>query len=541
MNEPSLYFNEDHELFRQSAREFVRKEVQPHIDEWEEKGEIPRYIWQKMGEAGFLGLSYPEQYGGNNLDFFYSVVWLEELARANAAGFCAAVSVHQYMSVAHIAEAGSEYLKQKYLTGAINGTSIGALGISEPGAGGDVAAIKTTAVREGDEYVINGSKIFITNGYYCDFVTLACRTNPDPASGIGGISLIVVDKKLPGFSCSKLKKMGWHSSDTAEMFFDNVRVPAQNLLGEEGRGFYYIMDSFQLERLVAGISSIAGAEYGLQFTLKYLNERKAFGRPIAKFQALRHDIVNIATEIEAAKQLTYHAAWKFDKGVFAVKDCSMVKLLTSEVTKKASDIFLQCFGGYGFMEDYPAARMYRDVRVGTIVGGTSQIMREILAKIIIDDVQYKSAYKQQLNTDAAPPHIQTSPNDNENNNNNENNLHQNPTVPMTPNPTTARDIVLSLPDRFKAYKVKPDYETCMHFNISGDNGGEFTVTVKDSHCEVNQGLIGQPKCTVSTKDRTYEGIELGKENPQMAVMMGKIKISNLAEMMTFISLFQRLY
>lgn len=529
----SLYFNEDHEIFRQSARNFVQQMVQPHIEEWEEKGEIPRYVWQEMGKLGFLGLNYPEQYGGSNADFFYSVAWLEELARSNAAGFCAAVSVHQYMSVAHISEAGSDYLKQKYLAGAINGSLIGALGISEPGAGSDVAALKTTARREGDEYVINGSKIFITNGYYCDFVTLACRTNPDPQLGVGGISLIVVDKNTPGFSCTKLKKMGWYSSDTAELFFDEVRVPAKNLVGKEGDGFYYIMDSFQLERLVAGIGSIAGAEYGLEFTLRYLNERKAFGRPIAKFQALRHDIANIATEIEAAKQLTYHAAWKYNKGIFAVKDCTMVKLLTSEVTKKASDVFLQCFGGYGFMEEYPAARMYRDVRVGTIVGGTSQIMREILAKIIIDDVQYKPAYTAKNDDQAI---VTQEKNNSTSNNNNDTN-----STSMNPTPTTARDIVLSLPQRFKTYKVKPDYVTCMHFNISGDNGGEFTVTIKDGVCEVQQGLLGTPKCVVSTKDRTYEGIELGKENPQMAVMMGKIKISNLSEMMTFIGLFQRLY
>ncbi|HXH18224.1 MAG TPA: acyl-CoA dehydrogenase family protein, partial [Chitinophagales bacterium] len=386
----SLYFTEEHEIFRQSVRQFVQKEVVPYVEKWEEEERIPKEIWKKMGELGFLGINFPEEYGGTGNDFFYSVVLLDEVTRGGCAGFSAAHGVHQYMSTAHILKAGSEELKQKYLPAAIRGTLLGALAISEPNAGSDVANIRTTAVKQGNHYLINGQKTFITNGVYGDFVTVACKTKPD--AGYGGISLIVVDQGLPGFTARKLKKIGLRSSDTGELFFENVKVPASNLVGIENQGFYYLMESFQLERLVAGISAIYGAEHGLGMTLKYISEREAFGRPISKFQAIRHRLVELATEIEAAKQLTLHAAWLYDKGEMAVKECSMVKLLTTEVAKQAADICLQCFGGYGYMEEYAVARIYRDARVGTIVGGTSEIMREILSKILIDDVKYNSAY-----------------------------------------------------------------------------------------------------------------------------------------------------
>lgn len=531
----SLYFNTDHDLFRQSVRQFVAAEVTPYINEWEEKQQLPRAIWQRLGELGFLGINYPEQYGGTAVDFFYSVAFLEEICRCGAAGFGAAISVHQYMATAHIAEAGSHSLKTRYLAPAIAGTKIAALGVTEPNAGSDVANLQTTAHREGDEYIINGAKTFITNGYYADFITLACRTGR-AEEGIGGISLIVVDTNSKGVSRSKLKKMGWHSSDTGELFFDQVRVPIANLVGVEGQGFYYIMESFQLERLVASITSVAGAEYAVDITLRYMHERHAFGRPIAKFQTLRHDIVNIATELRAVKHLTYHAAWQYSQGNTDVAECSMAKLLSSELAKKTSDVCLQCFGGYGFMDEYPISRFYRDIRVGTIVGGTSQIMREILAKIIIDDKQYKSAYKhpntEQKNVPLPPNNINTQ----------QQPIHNQP-IPITTMPAsnTAREILMSLPQRLKTHKLAPGYETNIHFNISGDNGGTFTVRVADGACTVTEGLDGTPKCVITTKDSIYEGIELGKENPQMAVMMGKIKLTNIAEMLTFTGLFERLY
>lgn len=541
----SPYFTSEHELFRQTVRQFIETEVAPHAAEWEEKEQIPRHIWERMGELGFLGLMYPEQYGGSAANFFYSVVFTEEISRSLMGGFCAALGVHQYMATAHLASAGSHQLKQQYLAPAIAGKKIAALAISEPGAGSDVAGIRTTAVKQGNEYVINGSKIFITNGVYSDFVVVACKTNPN--AGVAGISLIIVDRNTPGFTANKLKKMGWHSSDTGELFFDNVRVPATNLIGQEGNGFYYIMDSFQLERLIAAIGSVAAAEVGLEATLKYMNEREAFGRKINKYQSIRHDIANLATEIEAAKQFTYYTAWLFEQGEFAVKECSMIKLLTSELAKKAADVCLQFFGGYGYMEEYPIARMYRDARVGTIAGGTSQIMREIIAKMIIDDVSYRPAYAETTHTAQADTqttitttptpvntqqHITTTSTDIQQPQNINN---------MTSTPQTAREIVMSLSERLKTYKVAPDYSTVVHFDLLGDNGGKFTVAIDNSVCTVAEGHIGEPKCVITAKDKDYEDLELGRSNPQMAVLMGKIKLSNMGEMMTFSGLFKRLY
>jgi acyl-CoA dehydrogenase len=500
----SLYFKEEHELFRQSVKQFVDKEVLPHMNQWEQDEKIPREVFNiftKMGELGFLGINFPEAYGGSNNDFFYTVVLLEEIARSTSAGLSAAHSVHQYMSTAHLLKVGSESLKKYFLPKAISGEWMGSLAISEPNAGSDVANIKTTAVREGDYYIINGSKTFITNGVYGNFVTLACKT--DVNAGIAGISLIMVEQGTPGFTTKKLKKMGWYSSDTGELFFDNVKVPVSNLVGEEGKGFYYIMDSFQLERLVAGISAVAGA--------------------------LRHQLVEIASELEAVKQLVYHTSWQYDNNIFAVKECSMVKMLATELGKKVVDVCLQCFGGYGYMEEYPIARMYRDARVGTIVGGTTEIMKEILAKIIVDKVNYESAYnamKQQENISLqsnTQKNIQSLKNQNNNN--------------MSA-PTTAKEILMSLPNRLKADKAA-GVDTLFHFNVSGPNGGEFTVVLKDGAVNVSEGLQGEPKCVVTTQDSVYEDVELGRTNPQMAVMMGKIKISNIGEMMKFAGLFNR--
>ncbi len=531
----SLYFTEDHEIFRQSVRQFVQAEVVPHIEKWEEDEHIPGDVWKRMGELGFLGINMPEEYGGTNNDFFYSVVLLDEIARSGCAGLAAAHGVHQYMSTAHILKAGSPELKNKYLPGAIDGSLMGALAISEPGAGSDVASIRTTAVREGDHYVINGQKTFITNGVYGNFATVACKTKPD--AGAAGISLIVVDQGTPGFTTRKLKKVGWRSSDTGELFFENVKVPVSNLVGQENQGFYYIMESFQLERLVAGISAVYGAEYGIDITLKYINEREAFGRKINKFQTIRHRLVDLATEVEAAKHLTLYASWLFDTGEFAVKECSMVKLLATELGKKASDICLQCFGGYGYMEEYPVARMYRDARVGTIVGGTSEIMREILAKIIIDDTQYNSAYNptgkiltgEKTESSQRTTEIKTD----------KPIINQNKTATMNGKPEKASEIIKSLPSRFKADKAE-GFDAVFHFDIAGGNGGQFTVTVKDKTCAVADGLQGESTCKLTAQDAVYEDVELGRTNPQMAVMTGKIKINNIGAMMRFIGLFDRL-
>jgi alkylation response protein AidB-like acyl-CoA dehydrogenase/putative sterol carrier protein len=523
----SLYFTEDHEIFRQSVKQFVQNEVVQNIEKWEEEEQIPKTIWKKMGELGFLGINFPDEFGGTNNDFFYSVILLDEIARSGCAGLAAAHGVHQYMSTAHILKAGSDELKKKYLPGAIDGSLLGALAISEPGAGSDVANLRTTAVRQGDHYVINGQKTFITNGVYGDFVTVACKTKPD--AGTSGISLIVVDQKTPGFTTRKLKKIGWRSSDTGELFFENVKVPVSNLIGNENQGFYYIMESFQLERLVAGISAVYGAEQGLNITYKYISEREAFGRPISKFQTLRHRLVDLATELEAARQLTLYTAWLFDKGEVAVKECSMVKMLTTELAKKVADECLQCFGGYGYMEEYPIARMYRDVRVGTIVGGTSEIMREILSKIIIDDVRYSSAYASiKSNGNATEKTFNT---------NFDKKLKTETTMEGTPQ--TAAEIIRSLPNRFRPEKAE-GFDAVFHFDIAGNNGGQYTVEIKNQTCQVHIGFQGEATCRVTAQDSVYEDVELGRTNPQMAVMMGKIKMNNLGAMMKFAGLFNRL-
>ena len=382
----SPYFKEEHHLFRESVRDFFKKEMAPHFDEWETQQQIPRWAWKKMGEMGYLGLCHEEAYGGSNADFFYSVVFLEELGRAGNGGFGCAMSVHEYMACNHLARAGNAVQKEKYLRPAIAGEQIAALAISEPDVGSNVQGIRTSARADGDYYVVNGAKTFISNGYYADFITTLVKTE-------GGLSLLLIPGETEGVNRSKLKKMGWHSSDTAEIQFDNARIPKENLIGQEGMGFYYIVDSFQLERLAGGLLAVGAMDAILEMTLGYLQEREAFGRPIAKFQALRHRLADLTTEVEAAKQLTHHTAWLFEQGEFAVRQCSMVKLLASELQKKVADECLQMFGGYGYMEEYPICRAYRDTRVGTIAGGTSEIMREIIAKMVIDDVQYAGAYR----------------------------------------------------------------------------------------------------------------------------------------------------
>ena len=386
----SQYFNHDHQLFRQSVRQFIEKEVIPNASTWETERQIPKSIFQKMGDLGYLGINFSEEYGGTNADLWYSVVFLEEIARSTMGGFSTAVSVHQYMAINHIAKIGSSFLKEKYLVPAIAGKKIAALGISEPNAGSDVSAILTTAVRDGDEYVINGSKTFITNGTYGDFITLTCKTNT--SAGANGVSLIVVDLNAEGISRTKLNKMGWHSSDTAEISFDNVRVPITHLIGQENAGFYYLMESLQLERLVASIMAVSGAELSLEFTIQYLHERETFGRPIAKYQAIRHKIAEMATEVDIAREFVYSTCWKFTQGEVMVKECSMAKLFTSELAKRVADGCLQFFGGFGYIEDYPICRIYRDARVGTIAGGTSEIMKEIISKIVVDGAAYQKVY-----------------------------------------------------------------------------------------------------------------------------------------------------
>ncbi|NEW77967.1 MAG: acyl-CoA dehydrogenase [Gelidibacter sp.] len=384
----SMYFTEEHQAFRKSFQNFLQKEVVPHIDKWEKTGTIDRFIWKKFGEMGYLGLNSPEEYGGLGLDIFYTVIFLEELQKVNSGGFAAAIWAHVYLAMTHLEKEGSDSIKNNYLTASIDGEKIGCLCITEPFGGSDVAAMRTTAVKKDDTYVINGSKTFITNGVYSDYLIVTAKTNP--AARNKGISIFIIDRKTPGISATKLDKLGWRASDTAEIAFDNVVIPAENLMGEEGKGFQYIMNHFALERLVMGINAHARSEYALDYAIKYMSERHAFGKTIDQFQALRHKIADLASEVEMCKEFNYSIAKRLNEGQYIVKEASMSKLVSTKIADKVIYECLQFLGGYGYMEDYPMARLLRDSRLGPIGGGTSEILREIIAKIIIDKKEYKA-------------------------------------------------------------------------------------------------------------------------------------------------------
>ncbi|PRX46260.1 acyl-CoA dehydrogenase family protein [Salegentibacter salegens] len=385
----TLYFTEEHELFRKSFQDFLQKEVVPHIDKWEKSGTIDRFIWKKFGEMGYFGLNQPEEYGGMDLDIFYTVIFLEELQKINSGGFAAAMWAHAYLAMTHVNKEGDDTIKKKYLTPSIEGYKIGCLCITEPFGGSDVAGMRSTAIKKGDKYILNGSKTFITNGVYSDYLVVAAKTDPD--KGNKGMSIFIVDRETPGISASKLDKLGWRASDTAEIAFDDVEIPAENLMGEEGKGFSYIMQHFALERLIMGINAHARAEFALDYAINYMSEREAFGRTIDKFQALRHSVADMASEVEMNKEFNYSIAKRLDDGQYVVKEASMSKLLSTKMADKVIYDCLQMLGGYGYMEDYPLARMFRDSRLGPIGGGTSEILREIIAKMIIDKKEYKPA------------------------------------------------------------------------------------------------------------------------------------------------------
>ena len=384
-----MYFTEEHEAFRASFKFFLQKEVVPHIEKWEKTGTIERFIWKKFGEMGYLGLTTPEKYGGLDLDFFYTVIFLEELQKINSGGFAAAIWAHAYLAMTHLNEEASENLKQKYLTPSVEGDMIGCLCITEPFGGSDVAGMRSTAIRKGDSYILNGSKTFITNGVYSDYLIVAAKT--DLSEKYKGISLFIVDRKSLGLSATKLDKLGWRASDTAEIAFDNVEVPLQNLLGEEGKGFPYIMQHFASERLIMAVNAHARAEYALDYTVKYMQERNAFGKPLDKFQALRHKVAEMASRIDMCKEYNYSIAKRLDDSQYVVKEASMSKLLSTKMADEVIYDALQLLGGYGYMEEYPLARLSRDSRLGPIGGGTSEILKEIIAKILIDNKEYKPA------------------------------------------------------------------------------------------------------------------------------------------------------
>ena len=372
-------FTEEHEAFRKTVRAFVEKELTPHALEWDRAGIFPREIFKKCGELGLFGINHDPKYGGSGLDYWYVTAFGEELVRSQNAGLNMALLVQCQMATPIINEIGTDEQKREFLAPALAGEKIAALGVSEPGCGSDVASIQTTAKRVGDDYVINGSKMWITNGTRADFITLAARTG---GPGYEGISLLTFPTDVKGFSVSKkLDKVGNLSSDTAILFFEDCKIPARYVLGEENAGFYHVMTNFQGERLVAAILAVAGMERMIEDALRYGEERGAFGRPLIKFQVWRHKFVEHLAAIEAAKRLTYHAVELFDAKENPVKEISMAKLFACDLIQKVAYDCQQFFGGMGYIEETPIARAWRDARLLTIGGGTSEVMKEIISKL----------------------------------------------------------------------------------------------------------------------------------------------------------------
>jgi acyl-CoA dehydrogenase len=383
MSLPTL--TDEHEMLRRTVRAFVEKEVVPQVDAWEEAGRIPRAFWRRLGELGLLGLEFPTEYGGAGGDFLSSVVLGEEMARCRSGGVAFSVLVHTDMSSPWLTRYGTDAQKRRYLPGIVSGETVCALGITEPGTGSDMASITTRAVRDGDRYRLTGSKIFITNGVYGDLYFIAARTGPATAERRhAGISMFLVERDTPGFTVSRrLDKMGMRASDTAELSLQDCPVPALNLLGEEGRGFHQLAAGLQRERIMAAVLALSGAAQALEDTLAYVRERHAFGEPLAAKQALRHRVADMATEIEAARHLVYHAASLYTAGRDCVTEVSMAKLFATEVANRVAYQAVQLHGGYGYMSEFPVERFFRDVRLWTIASGTSEIMREIVAKRLL--------------------------------------------------------------------------------------------------------------------------------------------------------------
>ena len=375
-------FNDEHEMFRTAVRSFVDKEVAPHVEEWETAGQIPKAIWPRMGALGFLGVEYDEKYGGAGADFLTTAVLCEELGRSRSGSLAMAVGVHTDMASPHLYYTGSEALKEKYLPAICRGEKLCAIAVTEAGGGSDVAAIRTRARKEGGHYVLNGSKMFITNGVMADLHFVAARLETgDADKRHRGISMFLVERETPGFIVSrKLDKMGMRASDTAELAFQDMVVPEENLLGQEGKGFYEVMRIFQRERLVAGLHAVAMCDRALEDTIAYARQRHTFGGPLTGTQVIRHRVADLATLIEAGRWLTYAACLKYQNREDAVKEISMVKLFTAEMANRVAYDCVQIHGGYGYMREYPIERFARDVRLFTIGGGTSEIMREIISK-----------------------------------------------------------------------------------------------------------------------------------------------------------------
>ena len=375
-------FGEEHEELRETVNRFVSKEIAPHVTEWEDARGFPRELYGRCAELGFLGLKFPERYGGQGGTHLHDAVWVEELARSGGSGGVAAsLNAHTSIAMPPVFNFGTEEQRQRWVVPGIAGEKIGALGITEPGAGSDVAGISTFARKVDGGYVVNGSKTFITNGVRADFLVCACKTTQE--GGHGGISFLVLEREMPGYEVArKLEKMGWHASDTGEISFTDVEVPEENLLGSENEGFKLIMANFAWERLLMAIGAVGAMQRLIDTTVSYALEREAFGRPIGKFQAIRHHVAEMATKAEAARALTYNSLRLFHEGQDCIKDVTMAKLVTQRAVLEIADQSLQIHGGYGYMKEYGIERAVRDARLGPIGGGTDEVMKEILGKLM---------------------------------------------------------------------------------------------------------------------------------------------------------------
>lgn len=377
------YLTDEHEMFRDALRKMLEKEAYPYFEQWEADRNVPREFWLKLGENGFLLPWVEEQYGGLGLDFSYSVILTEELERVGA-GLASGISLHSDIVSPYIAAYGTEEQKQRWLPKSVTGELISAVAMTEPGTGSDLAAVRTTARREGDHYILNGEKTFITNGLHADYVVVVCKTDPQAEPAYRGISLLVVEEGMPGFKRGKkLNKIGMHSADTAELIFEDVKVPVENLLGEEGRGFYYLMEKLQQERLVVALEVQVEAEVMLELTIDYVKERKAFGSRIADFQNTQFKLAEMATEIDMGRVYLDRVIERHLNGEAIVKEVSMAKWWISEMAKRVAGECLQLHGGYGYMEEYEIARRYRDIPVPAIYAGTTEVMKMIIAKEIL--------------------------------------------------------------------------------------------------------------------------------------------------------------
>lgn len=372
-------FTEEHDIFRQAVRKFVEKEVMPNVEKWEEDGETPRSLFERVGELGYFGIKFPEEYGGIDSDLIMDTVFIEEISKCGAGGVGAVLVAQSGIALTPIWRFGNDEQKRKYLEPGISGMKIAALGITEPNAGSDVSAISTNAVDKGDHYVLNGSKTFITNGVNADFVVVAAKTSDAP--GHQNMSLFIVESDSAGFKVGKkLDKLGWCSSDTGELYFDQVKVPKENLIGKLNEGFKYVMINFQWERLILALTSIAMAEKALEETIEYSHVRIQFGGPLAQFQVLRHKMVDMAVDIEKAKNITYRAIYQYAIGKDVTTEATMAKAYATEMVSRVCDEALQIHGGNGYMMEFPVQRYWRDARIQSIGGGTTEIMNEILTK-----------------------------------------------------------------------------------------------------------------------------------------------------------------